>query len=126
MMPGLLLDTHVALWWFAADPRLPPAERDLIGTRRCHVSLASLWEVAIKFRLDKLPVSPRDFLDAIEGAAMRLLPINPLHVIATGELPLLHGDPFDRLVVAQSIAESLVLMTADRRLESYGGPIHLI
>lgn len=125
-MPALLLDTHVALWWFTADPRLPEAERDLIGCSRCHVSLASLWEVAIKHRINKLPVSPKDFIGAIEAAAMRLLPIQPAHIVATSELPLLHGDPFDRLLVAQSQTESLALLTADARLAAYGGMIRVI
>jgi PIN domain nuclease of toxin-antitoxin system len=124
--PALLLDTHIALWWFAADTRLAAAECELIRSSRCHVSLASLWEIAIKHRLNKLPVSPQDFLGAIEGAAIRLLPINPPHILAIGELPLLHGDPFDRLLIAQSRTESLLLLTADARLAAYGGPIRII
>lgn len=126
MKPALLLDTHIALWWFAADTRLAAAECELIRSSRCHVSLASLWEIAIKHRLNKLPVSPQDFLGAIEGAAIRLLPINPPHILAIGELPLLHGDPFDRLLIAQSRTESLLLLTADARLAAYGGPIRII
>jgi PIN domain nuclease of toxin-antitoxin system len=125
MKGGLLLDTHIALWWFAADARLPVAARTLIETSRCHVSLASVWELAIKYRLDKLPVAPADFLAAIEGAAMRLLPIQPAHIVASTALPLLHKDPFDRMLVAQSMAEPLVLLTADRKLEAYGGPLYI-
>lgn len=126
MKPGLLLDTHVALWWFSADPRLAEAERDLIGSSRCHISLASAWEVAIKYRLNKLPVSPKDFLGATEGAAMRLLPIQAAHILATTELPLLHKDPFDRLLVAQSTVERLVLLTADAQLAAYGNSIRTL
>jgi len=124
--PILLLDTHIALWWFAGDARLPATACKLIQSSRCRVSLASLWEVAIKYRLNKLPVSPKEFLAAIEGAAMQLLPIQPIHVVSTSDLPLLHGDPFDRLLVAQSRAESLLLLTADARLEAYGGPIRIV
>lgn len=126
MRPGLLLDTHIALWWFTADPRLPPEECDLIRTRLCHVSLVSLWEVAIKYRLDKLPVSPQDFLGAIEAAGMRLMPIKAPHILATAGLPRLYGDPFDRLLVAQSVTELLTFLTADSKLADYGGPIHII
>jgi PIN domain nuclease of toxin-antitoxin system len=126
MKPRVLLDTHIALWWFSADMRLPEAECDRIRSSRCHVSLASVWEVAIKYQLDKLPVSPEDFLGAIDAAAMRLLPIQPAHVVATGKIPLLHKDPFDRLLVAQSMTESLTLLTADARLAAYGGLIRTI
>lgn len=126
MKPGLLLDTHIALWWFSADPRLAKAELDLISSSRCHVSLASVWEVAIKYRLNKLPVTPQDFLGATEGAAMRLLPIKPAHILAANELPLLHKDPFDRLLVAQSTVERLVMLTADAQLAVYGDLIRSI
>lgn len=126
MKPALLLDTHIALWWFTADEHLPETERNLIVGSRCLVSLASVWEVAIKYRLDKLPVSPKDFLEAIEGAAMRLLPIQPAHIVATTSLPMLHKDPFDRLLVAQSMTESLPLLTADASVAAYGGLIRLI
>lgn len=126
MKPALLLDTHIALWWFSGDARLSGADCDLIRSSRCHVSLASVWEVAIKYRLDKLPVSPRDFLGAIEGAAMHVLTIQPTHIVATVELPLLHKDPFDRLLVAQAMKESLVLLTADAQLATYGGLVRSV
>lgn len=126
MKPALLLDTQIALWWFSADQRLPEADHALIRTSRCHVSLASVWEVARKYRLDKLPVSPKDFLGAIESARMRLLPIQAEHILATVDLPMLHKDPFDRLLVAQSMTESLPLLTADAHVAAYGGLIRLI
>lgn len=126
MKSGLLLDTHIALWWFTADARLPVAERDLIGSSRCQISLASVWEVAIKYRIDKMPVSPREFLIAIETAAMRLLPIQPVHIVATAELPLLHKDPFDRLLVAQSMTEKLALLTADTQLADYSELVRIV
>ena len=126
MKPALLLDTHVALWWFSADARLPEADCDLIRSSRCHVSLASVWEVAIKYRLDKLPVSTGDFLGAIEAAAMQVLSIQPAHITMTAELPLLHKDPFDRLLVAQAMKESLVLLTTDTQLAAYGGLIRCV
>ncbi|MDP2795714.1 MAG: type II toxin-antitoxin system VapC family toxin [Sulfurisoma sp.] len=126
MKPALLLDTHIALWWFTADERLPEPERDLIRSSRCHISLVSLWEVAIKHRLDKLPVSPRDFLGAIEDAAIRLLPIQPAHIVATTELPMRHKDPFDRLLVAQSMTETMALLTADAQVAAYGGLVRMV
>jgi PIN domain nuclease of toxin-antitoxin system len=126
MKTGLLLDTHIALWWFTADARMPAAERVLIGSSRCQISVASVWEVAIKYRIDKIPVSPREFLAAIDTAAMRLLPIQPAHVVATAALPLLHKDPFDRLLVAQSMTEKLTLLTADTQLAGYGKLVRIV
>jgi len=126
MKPALLLDTHVALWWFSADARLPVAERELIRGRRCLVSLASVWEVAIKYKLDKLPVSPADFLKAAEDAGMRVLPIRPEHIVATTGLPMLHRDPFDRMLIAQATTESLMLLTADGRLADYGASVRAV
>lgn len=126
MTTGLLLDTHIALWWFSADDRLNAADQELIENERCFLSAASIWEIAIKYRIGKLPVSPQDVLNAVNGSAISLLPITPEHAAATSDLPLLHYDPFDRLLIAQSATEALVLLTADRKLADYGGPIRVI
>jgi PIN domain nuclease of toxin-antitoxin system len=126
MKSSLLLDTHVALWWFAGDKRLDAKVCELIRSCNCHVSLASVWEIAIKYRLGKLPVAPQDFLGAIESASMHLLPIRTTHLIETAELPLLHRDPFDRLLVAQCQTEKLTLVTGDAQIAAYPVPVRLI
>jgi PIN domain nuclease of toxin-antitoxin system len=122
-MRPLLLDTHVALWWLTAHPRLDAAARTLITESECHLSAVSVWEVAIKFKLGKLPVAPEALLSVAREAHIGLLSITPEHTVATTALPKLHGDPFDRLLIAQARHERLQLLTADRLLCEYGSDI---
>jgi PIN domain nuclease of toxin-antitoxin system len=126
MMRRLLLDTHVALWWLTGSPRLNGAAQTLIAESECHLSAVSVWEVAIKFKLGKLEVRPATLLDSCRNAHIRLLPITPEQAAATVELPLLHGDPFDRLLITQARLEHLRLLTVDQRVAEYGGDIHLL
>lgn len=126
MAPRLLLDTHIALWWFAGNPRLDVKIRDEISHSECWLSTVSVWEVAIKYRLGKLSVAPAVFLDAANAAGMRLLSIIPDHVVATVELPALHADPFDRLLVAQAWQQHLVLLTADTALTAHGPNVRCV
>ncbi len=123
MKPGLLLDTHIALWWFTASPRLKKADRELIQTSRCWISAASIWEIAIKYKLGKLPVAPETVLQAADQSSIILLSITPAQAAATQDLPLLHHDPFDRLLIAQSRMEKLTLLTSDVALGDYGAGI---
>lgn len=126
-MPApLLLDTHIALWWFAGHPRLNEEIRAEISQSECWLSAASVWEVAIKFRLDKLPVAPATFLDAARAGGFRLLPISPEHTAATAELPTFHSDPFDRLLLAQARQDRLMLLTADFAMIAYGANVRYL
>ena len=122
----LLLDTHIALWWFAGHPRLNAGIRAEISQSECWLSAASVWEVAIKFRLDKLPIAPAAFLEAARAGGFRLLPISPEHTVATAELPAFHADPFDRLLLAQARQDHLILLTADVALTPYGANIRYL
>jgi PIN domain nuclease of toxin-antitoxin system len=119
---GRLLDTHAVLWLLAGDDRLsPPARKAIDSSRgRLVVSAASLWEVAIKRSLGKLraPVDLPRRLAALRQ--IELLPISPLHAEAVGELPWHHRDPFDRLLVAQALAERLTIVSSDPQLAQYG------
>jgi len=124
-MARLLLDTHVALWWFSAHPRLCEADRALIAASECFMSAASLWEVAIKFKLGKLPITPDSLLVAARNGAFRLISITPEHTIATTHLPSIHGDPFDRLLIVQARLERLELFTADKVLAEYGEAVRI-
>jgi PIN domain nuclease of toxin-antitoxin system len=126
----LLLDTHVALWAVAADSRLPAKARDLIldPDNMIHVSAASVWEIAIKHALARggpndMPVSGQEALGYFEAAGYVLLPISPRHAAGVEALPLLHADPFDRLLIAQALAEPLRLVTHDQAIARYGEPI---
>lgn len=123
----LLLDTHIAVWAVTDDPRLGATARNLIldTTTEPVVSVVTLWEVAIKHRLgskrgDPMPFPARYARSAFERAGYAILPVTPDHAAAVDDLPLLHGDPFDRLLVAQALAEPMRLLTRDTRLADYG------
>jgi PIN domain nuclease of toxin-antitoxin system len=126
----LLLDTHVALWAIADDPKLPDKARALIvdPANLVHVSAASIWEIAIKHALSRgvpgdMPVSGARALRYFEDSGYSLLPISPAHAASVEDLPALHADPFDRLLIAQSLAEPLRLVTHDQAIARYGGSI---
>jgi PIN domain nuclease of toxin-antitoxin system len=125
----LLLDTHVFLWWLADSPRLSPMCRDLIATTTTtvYISAASIWEMAIKSALGKLRVREASGVAALDQLIAKSgfleLPITAAHGAATSRLPLHHGDPFDRLLVAQTLVEQLTLATADALLKDYQIPM---
>lgn len=115
----LLLDTHVVLWWLTDDPTLP----DDIKTRLDHdpdvyLSSATVWEVAIKQSAGKL-LEPSDLPERIRDSGFTELAINSEHAIAAGRLPLIHRDPFDRMLVAQAQCEGLTLVTRDPQCQKY-------
>lgn len=115
----LLLDTHVLLWWLADDERLPATEKDLIDTApEVFVSAASIWEISIKQAAGKLGV-PADFGDVLARSGVRELPIQFQHARHAGALPVLHRDPFDRILVAQAQCDQLTLMTRDADIHQY-------
>jgi PIN domain nuclease of toxin-antitoxin system len=116
---SLLLDTHVVLWWLTDDPTLS----DDIKTRLDHdpdvyVSSATVWEVAIKHSVGKL-AEPADLPERIRDSGFTELPISSDHAIVAGRLPLIHRDPFDRMLVAQAQCESLTLVTRDPQCQKY-------
>lgn len=116
----LLLDTHVLLWLMEQNPRLRRSARSLIAdASEVYVSSASLWEIAIKWRLGKIEEDPQTVLDQLGAAGLRELQVTNRHAVATGRLPLLHNDPFDRLLVAQAMTEPMRLLTSDEQLLAY-------
>ncbi|MBV8592898.1 MAG: type II toxin-antitoxin system VapC family toxin [Caulobacteraceae bacterium] len=117
----LLLDTHILLWGFIDPGRLTRGESDALRSpdNLLHVSVASLWEIAIKARRGRLSV-PADLPDLVRASPeFRLLAITAQHVWRVRDLPAGHGDPFDQLLVAQAQVEDLVLMTRDRAMGGY-------
>jgi PIN domain nuclease of toxin-antitoxin system len=120
-----LLDTHTLLWWILEDPALTQTARATITetSNTIVISAASAWEIAIKFRLGKLPgvadlVS--NFSNEVEREGFQLLPISAEHGIRAGLLAGPHKDPFDRMLIAQSQAESLPIITNEAVFETYG------
>ena len=123
----LLLDTHVWLWWNTEPERLSAAARRQISDPRNEVflSAASVWEIAIKQRLGKLPLrEPVSSYITRRLAAddVRPLPISVDHAAGVETLELRHHDPFDRILIVQARHEGLRLLTADEQVLSYGNP----
>lgn len=119
-----LLDTHALLWWALDDPRLSrPAARVIAEPEsELFLSAASVWEIAIKAALGKLVLRgslTRVTLEEPDRNGIQSLPITREHACRTGELPALHGDPFDRVLVAQAQLEDLVLVTCDAAIAGY-------
>ena len=116
----VLLDTHVLLWALADSPRLSASARELLEdpTHDCFVSGASVWELAIRVRLGRhrLDWSLDEIEDVIEQSGYRALPVTLRHAAAIHRVDLPHGDPFDRLLLAQCEVETLRLLTADAAL----------
>lgn len=115
-----LLDTHVLLWWLTDDPRLPDGVRTLIANpdHDIYVSAASGWEIGIKKSLGKLE-APHDLAVQLEQEGFQELPIRFQNGEDAGQLPPLHRDPFDRMLIAQAQAYDLILVTADAEIPSY-------
>lgn len=120
---NLLLDTHIALWAITGDAKLGRSAKSLIDdiSNVVFVSAVSLFEIAIKRlrRPASLPISASEALRLFEDAGYSMLPVSASHGAAVESLPLLHADPFDRLLAAQAIVEPLRLITHDRKLASY-------
>ena len=121
----LLLDTHALLWWLEDDARLSKPARNAISaaSRRVMVSTASAWECAVKTAVGTLPQAApvlANFRDILRREGFDLLDISLEHVLATCALPRFHGDPFDRILVAQALAEGVALVSKDNELDSYG------
>lgn len=124
---NLLLDTHVALWAIADSPRLPKNAREMIESPRSTVwiSAATIWEIAIKHALGRgdMPVSGADALRYFRESGYRLLSVEAEHAAAVEGLPLHHGDPFDRILVAQALVEPMRLLTHDPMMVRYSDSI---
>jgi len=123
----LLLDTHLLLWAAGEPERLSKRARTLIGnpSNELLFSAASLWEVAIKRGLGRedFKVDARLLRRGLLDNGYSELPIISDHVVATESLPLIHKDPFDRVLVAQATAEGITLLTIDPLVSQYPGPI---
>lgn len=119
----LLLDSHVVLWWLDDDPQLGAGAREMIaGADDVAVSVVTLWELGIKKALGKLDF-PDDLDVCVEEEGFGLLPITAEHAVAAPTLPPHHGDPFDRMLLAQAISERRSIVTADEALIIYGVPL---
>ena len=126
----ILLDTHLVLWTLTGDAQLGTLAQQLLldAGNQIYVSAASVWEVAIKHRKhpDIMPMSPDVLVDACVESGFNWLDVSVHHARATAQLPLLHVDPFDRLLVAQAMHEPMILLTRDRKIAPYSELVRLI
>jgi PIN domain nuclease of toxin-antitoxin system len=118
-----LLDTHAVLWFITGDSKLPKKTKQIIEDVRnnCFVSIATLWEIAIKNAVGKLSLhSDLDVIfKIIDDSGFELMPITSSHILRNASLPLHHHDPFDRIIIAQSLHENLAVITRDRLFKDY-------
>lgn len=126
----LLLDTHVLLWAAGEPSKLPSDAHALISDPKNDLlfSVASLWEVSIKRGLGRadFKVDPKLLRRGLLDHGYDELPITSSHVVAVDSLPVIHKDPFDRMLVAQAIIEGALLLTVDSLLMKYPGPIRRV
>jgi PIN domain nuclease of toxin-antitoxin system len=126
---NVLLDTHAFLWWAQDDPMLSQHAREVLGSGEVAVffSVASVWEIVVKTSLGRLVFrqDPASVIgELLETNGFQVLPIHLRHALALAELPAIHSDPFDRMLVAQARSEGLALLTADRWIGQY--PVDII
>ena len=121
----VLVDTHVFLWWVEGDRALPAKARAALANQEneCLVSMVSAWELAIKAGLGKLKLTlpvQRYVVEHIAANGFRMLDIRMAHVGRVETLESHHGDPFDRLLIAQALEEEIPIVTADPIFRKYG------
>lgn len=122
----VLLDTHIALWAVVGSRRLAAqAKTAILAADEVWISVASVWEIAVKHGLGRgdMPISSTMALQAFVDAGYGLLAIRPEHALAVERLAPIHNDPFDRMLVAQSLTEPLTLITRDPLVASYSDAI---
>lgn len=126
----LLIDTNILLWMTVTPEKLPRAARELLNDTGNELVFSSvnIWEITIKagLRRPDFVVEPRRLLRHLLTQGFSELPVTGAHALAVGELPNHHGDPFDRLLVAQATVEEAILLTADAMLARYPGPIRKV
>jgi len=125
-MGCFLLDTHTAIWFFNGNYSLSEiAKKTIIDTSNIkYLSIASAWELAIKINIGKLEFKGRveGFIQLAENNGFTVLPIKSAHLCALDTLPMIHREPFDRLLVATALAEEMRLITADENIAQYNVP----
>ena len=119
----VLLDTHLLLWSLSSPAKLPKSARKTIESSDVYVSAASIWEISIKASVGKLRASPMEVLAALQPAEFLVLPVSGQHAARVRDLPPVHRDLFDRMLVAQALCEPMILLTNDEALRACGSVI---
>ncbi len=124
---NILLDTQLYLWYLADSKFLTKDRRRAIGqAHRVYISAVSLWEAVIKIAIGRLQADPHDLKTGIAASGFLELPMEVDHAITLAQLPFHHRDPFDRMLVAQAISDTLELLTTDSHLPPYSTLVRLV
>jgi PIN domain nuclease of toxin-antitoxin system len=123
---SVLCDTHLLLWALSDPARLPRDARACLERAEVFVSAASVWEISIKASMGRIDCDPAQVADAIEAVGFRHLPVTAAHAARVFTLPAIHRDPFDRMLVAQALSESIPLLTSDGALAAYGDVVRMV
>ncbi|PZU96726.1 MAG: PIN domain nuclease [Pseudanabaena sp.] len=120
----VLLDTHAFLWWVADDPQISTNAKDIISNpdNEVYFSVVNAWEIIIKVGTGKLSLSepPETYIPSrIASNQFEILPVQMSHILRINSLPNFHKDPFDRLLIAQSLVEDLSMITVDSAIGQY-------
>ena len=120
----ILIDTHTFIWFVEDDDKLPEQLKEIIANpaNEIYLSIASLWEMAIKIQLKKLKIDKtiKKVIDSALDNGFELLPILPEHIIKLVDLKFFHRDPFDRIIIAQSLIENSHIISKDIVFDNYG------
>jgi PIN domain nuclease of toxin-antitoxin system len=118
-----LLDTHTIIWFSQNNEKLSKFAKEIISdiNNNCFVSIASIWEMAIKLKLKKLSIDLNlsEFVDELANRDFKFLDLKLEHVINVSELDLFHNDPFDRILISQSIIENIPIISIDQQFDKY-------
>ena len=120
---AILVDTQILIWLAESPEKIPDSIRIFIEDSAILMSSASIWEMAIKIRIGKLKLSvslEKTTANFIDNYDFELLSIGLPHIYKTQQLPLHHRDPFDRLIIAQSIVENIDIVSSDQAFDAYG------
>ncbi len=126
----ILLDSHLLVWLVGASDRLPSSAREIIEApdNEIFFSSASIWELSIKYASGKigLKLPPRMLYRVLVESDFKELAVTALHALDVDSLQPIHKDPFDRILIAQSMSEGMLLLTSDETIAMYNGPIRLV
>ncbi len=121
---NILLDTHALIWFSEFDPKLSTRAKAAIESKenRWFVSVATFWEMAIKSSTGRLPLKKplREIMTEVPANGFYILPIRPAHILQCETLPFHHRDPFDRMLIAQALAEDFTLVSNETLFDGYG------
>lgn len=123
----ILLDTHLYLWWLQDSKQLTAKAKQWIERADVvFISSVSFWEIVIKQQIGKLDANLDDLISGMDECGFTELPVKAYHATALASLPLIHRDPFDRMLIAQATAEPLHFLTADQTLKAYSSLVELV